>query len=217
MRKNHVRRAEYEIFEFHMRIDRHGISKPARVAHNGVPLDVGVLAETAVFADQGSRRDVGKIPYLGVFSDCRTVLYDRGRMYKRPRSVLLDFSQSLFLSSRAAKRTSNSASRARSRSLARSIACWPRGLFYNKKSCHRSSEITLVRPRSFYSISPSKSTPQAPRSASSKLPWNTGSTPFHGRRERCSIAAPSSVSRSEPLPKCHKTTHISTIRARHID
>ena len=125
-------------------------------------------------------------------------------MYKRPRSVLLDFSQSLFLSSRAAKRTSNSASRARSRSLARSIACWPRGLFYNKKSCHRSSEITLVRPRSFYSISPSKSTPQAPRSASTELPWNTGSTPFHGRRERCSIAAPSSVSRSEPLPNASK-------------
>jgi hypothetical protein len=111
MGKNHVRRAEYEIFEFHMRIDRHGISKPARVAYNGVPLDVGVLAETTVFADQGARRDVRKMPYLGVFSDCRTVFHHRGSMYKRPRSFLLDFSQSLFLSWRVAKRTSNSASR----------------------------------------------------------------------------------------------------------
>ena len=97
MSKDHVGRAENEIFELDMGIDRYGISQPATVAHNSVPLDVGVFAETAIFTDHGARRDVRKEPYFRIFPDLRALLYNRRWMDKRRRSIFVEFRQSRFL------------------------------------------------------------------------------------------------------------------------
>jgi len=50
MGEDHVGRAEDEVFQLHVRKDRDRISQPARVADNGVALDVGILAQTANFS-----------------------------------------------------------------------------------------------------------------------------------------------------------------------
>ena len=60
MGEDHVGRAEDEIFQFHVRKDRNRISEPARVADNSVALDVGILAQTAIFADDGTGCDMEK-------------------------------------------------------------------------------------------------------------------------------------------------------------
>src|SRR5258707_10290615 len=96
--EDHVGGAKNEIFELHMGIDRYRIPQPARVADNRVPLDIGVLAETAIFADHGPRRDVRKIPYFRVFPDLRALLYNRGWMDKGRRSIFLECRQNRFLS-----------------------------------------------------------------------------------------------------------------------
>jgi hypothetical protein len=90
MSEDHVRRAKNEIFQLYVRKDRDGISQPARVANNRVTLDVSILAQAAILADDGARGDMREIPNFSVLPDLRTVLDDGGRMDEY-RSILLRF------------------------------------------------------------------------------------------------------------------------------
>src|SRR5262249_38159074 len=63
------------------------------MAHDGVALDIGILAETAVLTDHGAGRHMRKVPDLCEAADLGAGLDDGRRMYERLLGNVWQFQQ----------------------------------------------------------------------------------------------------------------------------